>query len=354
MVTPITGPFTKNIFVKGPPNQYGYSPDWKSQSRTWYRQKKPYNKMLPFEFLSRGVEWSMNSWQYTQHEYNIKGNPFESRYLTRVQNQAYAQFLDKSRTSQAELLTLFCERKEAANMIGKRSLAFAYGLLAVKHRDITALKRAWGKGAGWRENSRKAGGHVLEYSFGWAPLVSDIASAVETLKNGDYRSGRASVQSRFVDLKKSSNGSMGIREVFRTQMGIRMGWGLRVDHPSIALLNQLGLLNPVQTAWELVPYSFVVDYFINVNDVISSMTALAGCSIIDPWSTTMVMDQYTYHATWTEKNPPSYPPPSYGGSRVRVSRATNIVSPSLRMRAPWNLSWQRAATSVALLLQQLR
>lgn len=354
MVSPITGPFVKNIYEKGPPNQYGFKPDWKSLQRTWYRQKRPYNKMLPFEFLSREVKWSLNSWDYSQQEYDIKGNPFISRYVDRVYRSAYANFLNKSRSSSAELLTLFCERREAANMIGKRSLALAAGFIAVKQRNLYALKKAWGKGAGWRENSRKGGGHILEYSFGWAPLVSDIASAVETLRDGHFRSGKAQQQSQFVDLQKSSVGSMSVREIFRTAVGIRMGWQLTVDHPSIALLNQLGLVNPVQTAWELVPFSFVVDYFINVNDVISSMTALAGCTVHDPWFTTYIKDDYSYLAQWATKPTPSWKPPSYGGTRMQVTRATNIVAPSLGVRAPWNMSWQRASTSIALLLQQLK
>lgn len=353
MAPPITGPFVKNIYVKGPPNQYGYMPDWKSLQRTWYRQVKPYDRVLPFELLSREVTWSLNSWSYTQREYDVKANPYESRYVDRVYRTAYADFLDKTRSSSAELLTLFCERREAANMIAKRSLALATGFIAVRQRNIHALKKAWGKGAGWRENGRKAGSHILEYSFGWAPLVSDIASAVETLRDGNFRSGKARHRSIFRDLQKSSNGSMLIRETWSTSVGIRMGWEITVDHPSIALLNQLGLLNPVQTAWELVPYSFVVDYFINVNDVISSMTALAGCTLHRPWFTTMVKDDYAYLATWAEKPVPSWRPPSMGGTRVRVSRATNIVPPSLGVRAPWNLSWQRASTSIALLLQQL-
>lgn len=354
MASPITGPFVKNIYVKGPPNRYGFKPDWKSLQRTWYRQKKPYNKMLPFEFLSREVSWSINSWDYSQQEYDIKGNPYIGRYVDRVYRSAYAKFLDQSKSSAAELLTLFVERRKAADMIGQRALSLAAGFIAVKQRNLKALKQAWGAKAGWRENARKSGSHILEYSFGWAPLVSDIASAIETLRDGHFRSGRARVQSQFVDFEKSMVGSMSVKEIWRTTVGIRMGWQLTVDHPSIALLNQLGLLNPLQTAWELAPWSFVFDYFLNVNDVISSMTALAGCTIHDPWFTTYIKDDYSYLAQWAVKPPPGWAPPAYGGARVQVNRATNIVAPSLGVRAPWNLSWQRASTSIALLLQQLR
>ena len=45
--------------------------------------------------------------------------------------------------------------------------------------------------------------------------------------------------------------------------------------------NQLGLLNPVSLAWELVPWSFVVDWVLPIGSVLSALSAPAGLIFID-------------------------------------------------------------------------
>lgn len=353
MVAPIKGPFVKNIIEYGPANRYGYRPTWKSLRREWRTQAKPRNLPLPFDLECRTVKWSSNTFDYSVEDYSIRPPPNLESLVAQVYRKAYAKFLDTVNSSSAELLTLFCERKEAANMIADRSWKLALGVVHAKNGDVRALKRTWGKGAGIRRNLRATGGHVLEYSFGWAPLVSDIASAVQTLNEGSKASGKAGASHDYVRVDKHDLGSIVETTVRQTRVGIRMGWEISVEHPSLALLSQLGLLNPVSTAWERVPYSFVVDYFLNVNDVISSMTALAGCTLHRPYRTTYAHTVLTLSARWDIPNPPSWSPNSYGGEHVKVSRITGIPSPTLGLRPPWNLSWSRAATSVALLLQQL-
>lgn len=48
--------------------------------------------------------------------------------------------------------------------------------------------------------------------------------------------------------------------------------------PSLSTAQQLGLTNPAQLAWELVPFSFVVDWFIPVGDFFAQLDATLGWS----------------------------------------------------------------------------
>lgn len=45
-------------------------------------------------------------------------------------------------------------------------------------------------------------------------------------------------------------------------------------------LNQLGLLNPASLVWELVPYSFVVDWLLPIGPVLTAMSAPAGLDFV--------------------------------------------------------------------------
>jgi hypothetical protein len=45
---------------------------------------------------------------------------------------------------------------------------------------------------------------------------------------------------------------------------------------SLKQLSQLGITNPALLVWELIPYSFVIDWLIPVGDFLSSLDALVG------------------------------------------------------------------------------
>lgn len=45
---------------------------------------------------------------------------------------------------------------------------------------------------------------------------------------------------------------------------------------TVASLRDYGVINPAAIAWELIPFSFVVDWFIGVGDYLNNYTALSG------------------------------------------------------------------------------
>jgi hypothetical protein len=52
-----------------------------------------------------------------------------------------------------------------------------------------------------------------------------------------------------------------------------------LSSPHLSELQQLGLTNPALVAWELVPFSFVFDWFIQVGDWLTGLTALQGVTV---------------------------------------------------------------------------
>jgi hypothetical protein len=55
---------------------------------------------------------------------------------------------------------------------------------------------------------------------------------------------------------------------------------LEVVNPEFVRLQQMGLTNPLEVAWELIPFSFVADWFISVGDWLRGLTALHGLRIV--------------------------------------------------------------------------
>lgn len=152
------------------------------------------------------------------------------------------------------------------------------------------------RGTSRREASRILGDTWLEWQFGVRPLIQDVDNASKLIHEM-YRIG-----SVFNDVTLKGKGktaltvtadqqSVGASAPFvlgtrliHHRVSVRYQAGYRLNDNSFANspYKQAGL-SPVDwmpTAWELLPWSFVVDYFTNIGDII---TALANTTSSPRW-----------------------------------------------------------------------
>lgn len=121
---------------------------------------------------------------------------------------------------------------------------------------------------------RKLGGDWLAYRYGLMPLVYSYRDIVKTTNRGvDVRGRKTAIvnaRSTGVSLPPSSATYKWTEEVGTIQVSANS-----FQHFSTASLAQLSGLgfNPLVTAWELIPYSFVVDWFVNMGDYIARKTS---------------------------------------------------------------------------------
>jgi hypothetical protein len=66
-------------------------------------------------------------------------------------------------------------------------------------------------------------------------------------------------------------------------VSVRTGILYELDHRDVFGLSFKEI--PI-TAWELVPYSFVIDWFVNAGDYIQAVTPKLGVKVLGSWSTT--------------------------------------------------------------------
>lgn len=381
MVLPISGPYGTSKTFKGPANQFGFRPDWGSIVRSSLVQRRPYNLPLAYTTTTIWILTSANSYQYTQSVSDVPQFPSYGD-VQRLYNKVYADFMSDVQVVKAEMGSTFGEWKQAESMITKRANQLISGLRAARRGDLSGLKRAWGKRAGFVPSKRgytdkrnkqshdratardelrfdkAVASNVLEYSFGWAPLVADISKAVAVLSKGippPYVKRRGSVS------LYGSTGWLNLGSVYKkTNMRTSYKWELRAvirtTNPNLALAQSLGLVNLGTVLWEVTPWSFVVDYFANVNDFIASWTDLVGLTLENPNKTLVATMEVNVSAKFSVSPPalpPSWAPPSWHGRRFQLTRSTGLPGPTLDLRLPWRLSLQRASTSIALLLQLL-
>jgi hypothetical protein len=131
----------------------------------------------------------------------------------------------------------------------------------------------------------------LEYSFGWSPLINDVGNGAKALSRLlTYRTfGVLPVSAR--DSASTATVTTGLRSdpsgAFRTiqtikessTTGCHLTVGIKVEpygNRDLSFLEEVGF-NPgsfLPTLWELLPWSFFIDYFTNVGDVIGAFSYL--------------------------------------------------------------------------------
>lgn len=198
-----------------------------------------------------------------------------------------------------------------------------------------------------KRGSKDLANNVLEMSFGWMPLISDIFTAHKILTGPVplQRVQAYSQQPYAVTLVASSN----LRYIHSGYVGCKIGADIRVDNYNLHLANKLGLVNPLAALYEVIPWSFVVNYFFNVEEFLNQWTADAGISWVNPYHTYVLRELGTYHETGTG----GYLGRATGSVEQTVRSATPFPGVVFKVRPPWTLSAFRGATSAALLTQLL-
>lgn len=187
----------------------------------------------------------------------------------------------------------------------------------------------------------------LEYSFGWRPLMSDIYGAAEEIHKSVHEGFpyyvRTSGGGRRVSSVMSNHASGPVSRSFVESCELRAKARFTVRNSSVKSLVQLGLTNPAEIAWEVVPFSFVIDWFIPVGDFIASLDSLVGVQDLT------VCRGYKYESVWTTS--------TAGGkgvqrsiAKVRLGNTSDLALPALQPRLP-NNPFQKLSLAVALLTQ---
>lgn len=118
--------------------------------------------------------------------------------------------------------------------------------------------------------------------YGLEPTVRDMVGALDVLKNGASRPLIQRVTKSARSVFTSSNGINqnifpGHHRVFNYRSSTKLTAFIQWRPDDISnQINQLGLSNPLALAWELVPYSFVLDWLIPVGETLASLDALIG------------------------------------------------------------------------------
>jgi len=185
----------------------------------------------------------------------------------------------------------------------------------------------------------------LEYQLGWAPLLSELDDAIKTLAESnilnerkwetvrsigkdetyvkDYETQVPSASTPYFQVEKGTKSYVHVIYIACVSVGSYVTYNPR----------RIGFAptNWAPTIWELIPYSFVVDYFTNIGDIISAATL---CRSDIRWMVKTV--RKGKEAKLTNWRPKTYTPNAYYAQPITAAIPGKLsVTNSSVTRAPY-------------------
>ncbi len=118
----------------------------------------------------------------------------------------------------------------------------------------------------------------LEFQYGVRPLMSDVHGSAEALAKAldegvfMYQSVRRTERSFAPTAYPFLYGGT------EFEVSLKVTARYQVRSAAVKQLAEVGITNPALLAWEVIPYSFVIDWFVPVGNWLASIDALAGVS----------------------------------------------------------------------------
>jgi hypothetical protein len=174
-----------------------------------------------------------------------------------------------------------------------------------KYKDATSLRKALAD-------------TYLEWTFGWKPLALDVSDAYVGLQNRSrltsqhhIKSSARATHTGSAAISQMNSGVMNIQQNsksyssysvrYKGAIAVKMGPTGVVSVPQTL---QLDLPHFLPTAWDLLPYSFIADYFVNIGDIVRAYSLincypLWGCKTIHQDSIAETSDWFHWRSFYT-------------------------------------------------------
>ncbi len=287
------------------------------------------------------------------------GDPFSTLSSAEALRNANSLFYNRAYQAQSQLMggVTLLELGKTLSMIRGRGAS----MLSLITNWSTAVRRL--RKLSGRQYLRRLADLHLEYSYGWKPLAMDINGALAAYRNPRVEVTRVSASASTPVMVSDTRATSGFgtlqylrRRTFTTGVTVRVRGGVKVvvaGHGRRTQSLGMNIQSIVPTIYEVLPWSFLVDYFTDLGGVINAISfpksdvAWASTSVTKQFKTLVIAGEVVSNpspATWDNVEITSSPQVTEF-LKKQVSRVRGIPKiPSPTVRLPKSLyQWANLA-----------
>lgn len=213
--------------------------------------------------------------------------------ITLTQFDLYSGLIDKARKSDFSLPIALAEASRTVQMVAQTATSLASTIRNLRRGNLVGAMQAlslepsqsqvrrFNRRFGVNPNTTAAN-YWLQLQYGWIPLLNDVKNAAEAVAEAVSRNGDDSTT--FVTKTSRRRGSriyedyvLQVSPAFRGRVTVNVSISRKAKwrfKPKAADLPGLfGLTNPAEVVWEIIPFSFVADWFLPIGNYLSALDA---------------------------------------------------------------------------------
>lgn len=255
--------------------------------------------------------------------------------ITKLSDRALGKLQDKIRGKGPNMALIFAERAQTAALLIDSMKRIGKMMLGLKRGNLSSIASFFG------DNPKAFASTWLAYQYGVKPLISDVNSilaaldAEKAIQFDEIAVSTTTTSEKFSyqSYKKAFVDDIDVVKSVTVKYKVCM----RVDSPGVRVLSELGMTNPLSITWELIPFSFVADWFVKIGEYLDRTHAIDGMSVVYLQKTTVVKQTSSCKRTFNsngDDNGWKWEGPQAGWSWDSFVVKREIVSPSLLTKPP--------------------
>lgn len=278
-------------------------------------------------------------------------------HIDSLDDECLRNLYTKIKNSKLDLATDFAEMTQTVGLISTLAIQIGKAFLALKAGNILGAMKSI-----IPTNRGEISSAFLAFRYGISPLMSDVEGAAQMLAERVLNILPIGVGSKRKKKFLTTEVYGDITLTFTTVIDVKYKVFYDLNGTeSISNLSRLGFTSPTNVTWELLPFSFVIDWFLPIGRFLSSLSALDGYKVREITRTVSVRKTVhcDFHIPPVRHESAYYPIQDvdfrWQVERLKVRRETLSDLPSLPFpiwRNPF--TWGRTANSIALLSQFLK
>lgn len=203
-------------------------------------------------------------------------------------NRALALAMDNVKGQKSNFAQVVAERQQTTRLITDTVNRLSKAINGVRSGNFKQVSDSLGISINPRKMSKNAAKDWLALQYGWKPLLGDVKGLAEHLaRNHMARPLRiravgiagGRIPERVVNHRQTDYGDF--QWVYgESTTTAKVILEYEVSNDFIRQGSQLGITDPLTLGWELLPWSFVVDWFIPVGDFLSRLNYDSGLTYV--------------------------------------------------------------------------